>query len=163
MIMKKMKWFSWQFFCCCCISLIFLRLFVFIPVIVNGTSMMNTLHNKEHLLMTKLSKNYNRKDIIVAENPIKENKSIIKRVIGLPGETLEIINDRVYINNHKLKEPYAYFSNKDQSNAVKNYKKIYIPKNRIFVMGDNRYNSFDSREFGTIDINSIQGKIFNFK
>ncbi|EHV2892880.1 signal peptidase I, partial [Enterococcus faecalis] len=114
-------------------------------------------------LMTKLSKNYNRKDIVVAENPIKENKNIIKRVIGLPGETLEIINDKVYINNHKLKEPYAYFSTKDQSNAVKNYKKIYIPKNRIFVMGDNRYNSFDSREFGTIDINSIQGKIFHFK
>lgn len=158
--MKKTKWFDWQMVCFyVCLFLLLLRLFFFTPIVVNGSSMIKTLHNNDHLLMYKLSSNYNRKDIIIAKDPINPNKNVIKRVIGLPGETLEIINNKVYINNHRLDEPYAYFSKKNNTSAIKNYKKIYIPKGRIFIMGDNRYNSFDSREFGTIDIASIKGKI----
>lgn len=94
-------------------------------------------------------------------------KMIIKRVIAITGDTVEVKGDSTLINNKQINEPYAYFlsknSNPDNFNIKhKNtdFANTIVPKNKIFVMGDNRDNSFDSRdsEFGFIDFNQIRGK-----
>jgi len=94
-------------------------------------------------------------------------KLIIKRVIALPGDTIEVRNDTTLINNKRVNESFAYFlsknSNPDNFNIKhKNtdFKSTVVPENKIFVMGDNRDNSFDSRdpEFGFVDINQVKGK-----
>jgi len=144
-----------------------IRYFVFAPIIVDGESMMPTLHNYDRMIVNKLSYTIGepkRFDIVVFH--AEEDKDYIKRVIGLPGDHIEYKNDTLFINGKEYKEPY-----------LEDYKKQVIdgpltepftlqeltgqttvPEGHLFVMGDNRRYSKDSRHIGFIPIEKVVGK-----
>lgn len=129
--------------------------FVFDLIQVSGTSMVPTLHNGDRVAVEKLSlytNNIKRDQIVILDSGDKEHTIYIKRVIGLPGENLEIKNGFVYINGKKLNEPYlkpGTFTSGDI--------KITVPENTVFVLGDNREVSEDSRYIGPIPLNRLKG------
>ncbi|MGQ9604231.1 MAG: signal peptidase I [bacterium] len=96
-----------------------------------------------------------RGDIVVFKHP-GENKDFIKRCIGIAGDTVEIKDDVVYINNIPIEEPYKVL--RPQINAPRNYGPIVVPKGHIFVLGDNRHNSYDSRSWGPLDMKLLKGQ-----
>ena len=130
---------------------ILIRTFIVTPIKVNGTSMSETLQHGDTMLLNKISMKFNkinRFEIVV----IKTSDSyLIKRVIGLPGETIEYKDGILYINNKKVKDPYY----KDKNTI--DFEKVTIPKNNYFVMGDNRGDSIDSRIIGCIEKEDILG------
>ena len=101
-----------------------------------------------------------RGNIIVFKFPLDPSKDYIKRVVGLPGETIQIIRQRVYINDKLLKEPYAHHSqpSSPDSGTRDNMAPLRIPEGHVFVMGDNRENSSDSRVWGVLDLKNLRGK-----
>ncbi len=101
-----------------------------------------------------------RGNIVVFKYPEDESKDFIKRVVGLPGETIQVIQQRVYINDKLLKEPYAHHSQPPSRNSGNrdNMAPLRIPEGHVFVMGDNRENSHDSRMWGTLDLSKLRGK-----
>ena len=101
-----------------------------------------------------------RGDIVVFKFPNEPDKDFIKRVVGLPGETIQVIQQRVYIDDKLLKEPYAHHSQPPSLNSGNrdNMAPTRIPEGHIFVMGDNRENSHDSRMWGTLDLSKLRGK-----
>lgn len=144
------------------VLVIMIRVFVIDIITVEGISMYPTLneyHDKVILEKYKqFTDDYDRGDIVVVK---LENRNIIKRVIGLPNESIEIKNSDVYINGKLFEEPYL-------DDSVKTYPDmtIKIPSDSIFVMGDNREYSSDSRSIGAIKIDDIMGKSvyrFNLK
>lgn len=132
--------------------------------IVSGLSMFPTFHNKDVLLMEKISVKFNtlnREDIIsFREERAGEEVFFIKRIIGLPGETVEIKNGRVYINDILLDE--EFLDDKVQTELPNNKEslKIKLKEDEYFVLGDNRYNSMDSRfdEVGPVKKDDIASK-----
>ena len=112
--------------------------------------------------------NIKRRDLIVFPYPPEPSINYIKRVIGLPGEKLEIKKDLVFINGEPLNEPYAYFepdekfTRQDQDltdlQPVSRYGPVVVPEGKLFVMGDNRYNSADSRYWGFVDSKTVESK-----
>jgi len=145
-----------------------IRFVLFTPIVVDGESMMPTLESGERMIVNKIDyklSDIQRFDIVVFHAP--EKKDYIKRVIGLPGDTLEYKNDQLYINGKKIIEPYLNeykslivdggtltedFSLEDYIGQQK------IPKGHYFVMGDNRRNSKDSRHIGVVAKSDIVGK-----
>lgn len=124
---------------------------------IPSPSMLPTLQIGDRLLIEKVSLKLNgisRGDIIVFDAPTasKLEQVMIKRVIGLPGDTVSIKNSVVYINGTPLEEPYELEKPKDD------FKPYKIPENSVFVMGDNRNNSFDSRYWGEVPLNHVIGK-----
>jgi signal peptidase I len=101
-----------------------------------------------------------RGNIVVFKYPEDPAKDFIKRVVGLPGETIQVIQQRVYINDKLLKEPYANHSQPPSQNSGNrdNMAPLRIPEGHIFVMGDNRENSHDSRMWGVLDLKNLRGK-----
>lgn len=95
-----------------------------------------------------------RGDIIVFKYPVDPTKDYVKRLIGLPGETIEMRNGVVYINNKPLKEPYL------TQPSTGNYGPITVEKGHYFMLGDNRDNSEDSRYWGQLPAKNIKGKVF---
>ena len=147
------------------LGIVLVRTFIVTPVRVNGLSMYNTLDNGEIMLLNKLDYKFNdikRFDIVVVKT---HNDKIIKRVIGLPGESVKIENNTLYIDGKEVKDKYAYEKTEDFNLSDLGYDKI--PKNCYFVMGDNRNNSADSRMIGCVKKKQIKGKanlvIFPFK
>ncbi len=152
-----------------------LKAFVFERAQVEGDSMKNTLHNEQTLIEYKLSSFFgapNRGDIVVIEIqkgmynryvPLVDTQEVdyIKRVIGLPGETIDIENNVVYITNKegkfKLVEPYIIGTTQKLIANIGYEYPYKIPDDSIFVMGDNRNNSSDSRVFGPVKLSSIRG------
>lgn len=132
------------------VVVILIRTFIITPVRVDGDSMKNTLKNGDILLLYKLS-SIDRFDIIVLDEE-KDNEKIIKRVIGLPGETVAIKNGKIYINDKVIDDEYAYGETTD-------YNKVTLKDDEYFILGDNRLISKDSRYFGPIKDNEIKGKI----
>jgi signal peptidase I len=131
-----------------------IRGFVLEPTYVQGPSMLNTMKTGDKVIINKLIYRFvapARGDVIVFHS--SEERDLIKRVIGLPGETIQVKNNHVYINGKMLAEPYLTFSKQTSTVPL-----IKIPDNQLFVMGDNRENSMDSRELGTIPINQIIGR-----
>lgn len=126
---------------------------------VDGISMEPNFHDGELALMNKTyfrgEKNPIRGEVVVVKYPgDPKNKRYLKRVIGLPGETLSIKNDRVYIDNELLKEPYLEYGldlGDDES--------WILGKNQFFLMGDNREFSNDSRVFGVVEERFFIGKV----
>jgi len=112
--------------------------------------------------------NIKRRDMIVFPFPPDPTINYIKRVIGLPGERLEISKDLVFINGEIIDEPYAYFEPKERSSMqakgltdavpVSRFGPIVIPEGKLFVMGDNRYNSADSRYWGFVELVTVKSK-----
>jgi signal peptidase I len=128
-----------------------------INVEVIGKSMEPTLHSGQTLKAQKDISKIKRGDIIIFRFP-KKNKVLIKRVIGLPGEKIRIENEKVFINDKVLDEPYI----KEQMNSSLDENlpvDFVIPVDAYYVMGDNRNNSNDSRSLGVIPIKSILGKL----
>ena len=129
---------------------------------VDGFSMRPTLEDGEFVLVNKLSYRFaevERGDIIVFHFPMNPREELIKRVIGLPGEHLKLLDNHYYINGVLLQEPYLatdlYTYN---GSYLREGAEITIPNNQYFVSGDNRPRSSDSREWGPIDKSSIIGR-----
>lgn len=147
--------------------IIFLCVFV-IPkyviqrTIVDGPSMENTLHDGENLLVEKISykvTGLKRYDIIVFYPYGREHKEYyVKRVIGLPGETVQIIGSDIYINGEIIHEEYGKEAIVRQGIAKE---PLLLGEDEIFVLGDNRTVSLDSRyeEVGPVDIHNVEGKV----
>lgn len=135
--------------------------------IVDGSSMENTLHDKEHLYVEKLSYRFDaldRFDIIVFYPFGRENEEYyVKRIIGLPGETIQIKDQQIYINGEILEEHYGKEPIQDPGRAAE---PITLGEDEYFVMGDNRNISMDSRteEVGNVSKEDIGGRaIFRVK
>lgn len=142
-----------------------LRTFLFTPVLVKGHSMDPTLHDGEHVITLK-NQEIKRFDIITFLAPDEPGKSYIKRVIGLPGDTISYVNDHLIINGKTYNEPYLEKYKQeltDGENLTYNFSLVdvigthTIPEGTVFVMGDNRRISKDSRIIGVIDTKVITG------
>ena len=123
---------------------LFLRKYIFINAVIPSPSMENTIMTGDLLFGSKLSylnKNPERGDIIIFKYPDGETQKFIKRIIGLPGETIKIENAKIYVNGKPLKENYL---KETWINATGPYE-FQVPKNSYFVLGDNRNNSLDAR------------------
>lgn len=153
---------------------IFLIIVVFIlfgvffvqPVVVEGTSMLPQLHDGERLLVNKLVYykiqsvswgHIERGDIVVFWFPNDPDKSYVKRVIGLPGENVEVRNGKVFINGTELKENYL---DAEHNQSLPSWPAKKVDEHHYFVMGDNRDNSSDSRYWGLVPEKYIYGKAF---
>ena len=139
-------------------TVIIIRIFFIDPVRVDGRSMDTTLQNGEIMLLNKIvyrKKDIKRFDIVVIN---QDNKLIIKRVIGLPGETIEYKNNELLIDGRKIDDPYPSTSTDDFS--IEDIGHVKIPGDTYFVMGDNRSNSLDSRypSVGVINKSKILGR-----
>ncbi|MEG2625661.1 MAG: signal peptidase I [Christensenella sp.] len=131
------------------------RAFLFELILVDGPSMQPTLHTSERLAVEKVSRYVGlpaRGDIIIVHYPDGTNNNYVKRAIGLPGETVEVKDSTVYINGEALSEEYT---NKEEAYA--DMQPVVVPQDSIFVMGDNRANSMDSRMVGPIKHEWIVG------
>lgn len=140
------------------IVVILIRTFIVTPVKVNGTSMYPTLKGNEVMLLNKLGR-IDRFDIVVLKID-EENDNLIKRIIGLPGETIEIKDNHIYINDELLEDTYGY-------GVTYNIDKVILEEDEYFILGDNRQVSLDSRVFGKIKRKEIKGTtnfvLFPFK
>lgn len=147
---------------------VFLRTFFFSSYIVDGESMMPTLENGNLLIINKVVDeidDLNLFDVIVFHASSKDD--YVKRIIGLPGDTIEYKNDILYVNNKAIQEPYLEkYKKKIKGQKLTNdftLKSIteneVVPENHIFVLGDNRQESYDSRYFGFVPIDNVVGKV----
>ena len=131
--------------------------FIFQTVSVDGSSMYPTLRNNDRLIIEKVTYYFRRPqpgDIIVMKNPQNTSEKYIKRVIAVEDDKVAIYNNKVYINGNPKDEPYIF------ENKMNDFNEITVPKNTVFVLGDNRNNSKDSRILGPIDLKLILGKTF---
>ena len=158
------------------------RTYMFAPFQIPSGSMLPTIQIGDHIFASMYSygspvpftdiklfqKPVLRGDIIIFPYPRDPSIDYIKRAVGLAGETLEIRYDQVFINGKLLDEPYAYFEPKERlsreaqgltsSSPVSSFGPVVIPDGKIFAMGDNRYNSADSRFWGFVAAKTISGK-----
>ena len=132
------------------IAVILIRTFIITPVRVDGASMDQTLEDGQILLLYKLS-NIDYGDIVVLDEE-KEGEIIIKRIIGMPKDTVSIKDNTVYVNGEELEEDYAYGETSD-------YEEITLGDDEYFILGDNRPISKDSRYFGPVKEDEIIGKV----
>lgn len=136
--------------------IIIIRTFIVTPIRVNGDSMNPTLKDGEIMILNKIGYSINgveRFDIVVVDY---NGDKLIKRVIGLPGETLKYENNILYINGQEVEEPYLNESTEDFNITSLGYSKI--PRDCYFVLGDNRDDSKDSRIIGCVSEKQIKGK-----
>src|SRR5690349_19637053 len=117
--------------------------FLYQPVKVEGTSMAPLLSDQERIFINKFVYRFEpiqRRDVVVFWYPLDRSKSFIKRVIALPGESVEIRQGIVYVNGHAIQEPYV----PPQYEDLSDFGPIRVPKDSYFVMGDHRISSNDS-------------------
>jgi len=142
-----------------------IRTFVVQAFKIPSGSMLPTLQIGDHILVNKFLYYFvplERGDIIVFKFPQDETRDFIKRVIGLPGETFEVRGKQVLINGVPVSEPYAVYSDGLLSRSAEREQvgPITIPPGKLFMMGDNRDHSMDSRVWGLLDMQKIKGKAF---
>ena len=137
-----------------------LKTFVLQGYVVNGESMLPTLQNRDFLFGEKISykvSGFQYGDIVVIGlDDTYQRKHIIKRVIGLEGDKIEVKDGYVYRNGKKLSEKFI----REPGKIAEDFNQITVPKDHIFVMGDNRNNSSDSRVFGAFSYDEVNAKIF---
>src|SRR5271156_1991128 len=132
-------------------------IFLYQPVKVEGTSMAPLLSDQERIFINKFVYRFEpieRGDVVVFWYPLDRSKSFIKRVVGLPGETIELRRGHLFLDSRELAESYVPASFFDGSS----YGPLQIPANGYFVMGDHRDSSNDSRMFGAVSREFIYGK-----
>ena len=133
------------------VAALLIRTFIFTPVKVDGSSMVPTLHNGEILILKKYDKTYERFDIVVIDY---NGEKLVKRIIGMPGENIKYKNDKLYVNGKKIEEPVEL---ETENFSLINLGYNKIPDDYYLVLGDNRYNSTDSRTIGLISKDDILG------
>ncbi|WP_423784975.1 signal peptidase I [Halobacillus litoralis] len=154
---SKSEWLEWLKAIAVAITLAFiLRTFFFATSIVEGASMDPTLQNGERVMFNKIIYYIDepeRGDIVIIERPVK---SYVKRIIGLPGDTVEIRDHELYVNGEKETQEYL---SEDAASATRDYGPVDVPDGKYFVMGDNRSISKDSRNgLGFIEEDEIIGR-----
>lgn len=155
------------------IAALLVRVYVLQQFYISGPSMETTMFSNDRVLVNKLSyrlHDIHRGDVVVFDRVTMNGSSIahddlIKRVIGLAGESVEIRQCRVYINGNVLPEPYLPERDTTQTDPtsrcrVVSMKAVDVPDGHVFVMGDNRPESFDSRSFGAIPESLVVGRAF---
>ena len=146
---------SWIYLICIAFVISFLlRAYVIQPYRVQMTSMVATLEPNDLVLVEKVSYRFSkphRGDVVVFIPPNNPRDKYIKRIIGLPGETVSVQSGVVYINGKPLQEPYV-------DSPMSDMPEVKVPYDSVFVMGDNRSVSLDSRAFGPVKISSIIGR-----
>lgn len=123
---------------------------------VEGQSMEPNLHSDQRLVVEKVSYRFHgpqRFDVVVLKLPIQGDELLIKRIVGLPGETVEIRDGLIYINGEPLDEPFT-----DSDTRPGRSERVMVPPLHVFVLGDNRNHSNDSRSFGPVPIENIVGR-----
>ena len=134
--------------------IILFKIFIFNFILVKGDSMNPKYKNNDFMFLNKIIYSFKpirRGEVIVLKY---RNNDLIKRVIGLPNDKIKVENGKLYINNKEVKENYI-----NSYTASYDFDEITLKDNEYFVMGDNRYNSYDSRNFGTIMKNNIIGRV----
>ena len=137
-----------------------IRTFIVTPIKVNGLSMYDTLKGDEIMILWKLGK-IERYDIVVADVKVSGSDDVvIKRVYGLPGETISCEEGKIYINGNRIEDEYGYRETSD-------FGPVTLGENEYFLLGDNREISLDSRVFGAVTKEEIEGTtnfiLFPFK
>ena len=136
------------------VVVVLIRTFIITPVRVDGLSMYPTLKDGEILLLKKYDKSFDRFDIVVVKYG---NTKIVKRIIGLPGDNLKFINNKLYINGEIINEDFLNDNVKTADFNINKFNIDIIPEGYYFVMGDNRGNSTDSRIIGVVPSKNILG------
>jgi signal peptidase I len=136
-----------------------LIVFIYQPVKVEGTSMMPGLTDQERIFINKYEYklgvgSIERGDLVVFHFPLDRSQSYIKRIVGLPGDSIEIQQGTVYVNGNKLDESYVPDEYRDRVTKPRES----VPVNKYFVLGDHRSSSNDSRVWGFVDRSDIYGK-----
>lgn len=175
---------SWVPFVIFALVIISLRVFVLQPVRVSGHSMDPTLADNQRLMVLKPAK-LARFDIIVCQEPGEEDKEVVKRLIGLPGDQVAVKDDQLYINGELMQEPFldTYLNLFKEGKLAEEYSynagyqqlaetataftspdfEVEVKPGEYFLMGDNRLISYDSRRFGQVTKEAIVGKaIFSY-
>ncbi len=156
---------------------LFIRTFVVQAFKIPSSSMEPTLQVGDHLLVNKFIygikfpfietkyfqfKKPQRGDIIVFIYPKDRSKDFIKRVIGTEGEKIEIVHNKIYVNNQLIDDPWGHYDEKSASTKylqpMERFGPVTVPVNSVFVLGDNRDNSQDSRFWGFVNGNEVKGK-----
>jgi signal peptidase I len=154
---------------------LFIRTFIVQAFKIPSGSMLETLQIGDHILVNKFIygikipftdgqilipiKEPQRGDIVVFKYPEDPSKDFIKRVVAVAGDTVSIADKQLYVNGEPVTdEPYAMYSR--YPTHVDNMRPVKVPENKLFVMGDNRDNSHDSRFWGFVDLSSVKGKAF---
>jgi signal peptidase I len=135
----------------------FVIIFLYQPVKVEGTSMLPGLEDQERIFINKFVYHLEpieRGDIVVFHYPRDPSKSYIKRVIGIAGDRVGIVEGNVFLNGRELREGYVPFEYEDQRSMPE----MVVPPDSYFLLGDHRSLSNDSREFGPVEQNYIYGK-----
>lgn len=151
-----------------------IRTFVIQAFKIPSESMLNTLLVGDHLLASKFAygvkipfshvyiwqgKDPQRGDIIIFEYPNDPGTDFIKRVIGVPGDIIEVRNKQLYRNGEPVKEDYIRFTEPDRIQPIRdNFGPVTVPQDKYFVMGDNRDNSMDSRFWGFVSRSAVRAK-----
>lgn len=154
----------------------FIRTFVIQAFKIPSGSMKDTLLIGDHILVNKFIYGIkvpfsgttlipvtqpDRGDVVVFKYPVDPSKDFIKRVIGIAGDKIEIKNKQVYVNDKPVVQDFAiYTDSRIESGQRDNMAAITVPENSIFMMGDNRDNSADSRFWGYVDLKAVKGKAF---
>ncbi|MDT8378037.1 MAG: signal peptidase I [Desulfotignum sp.] len=154
---------------------LFIRTFVVQAFKIPSGSMLETLQIGDQILVNKFIygvkipftdgkvlipfKTPERGDIVVFEYPEDPSKDFIKRVVAVAGDTVSIVDKQLYVNGEPVTdEPYAHYSR--MPTYVDNMQPVKVPENKLFVMGDNRDNSHDSRFWGFVDLSAVKGEAF---
>jgi signal peptidase I len=163
--MKKILLIFWELVKIALIALIIvipIREFVFQPFFVRGQSMEPNFHDFDYLIIDEISYRIHppqRGDVVVFRNPLNPSQRFIKRIVGLPGETVRILEGKVIIEKDGqtfVLNESSYFS---QEMVTPGEKVVTLKENEYFVLGDNRSLSFDSRSFGPVPKEYIIGKV----
>lgn len=143
---------------------LFIYYFAIQPHKVSGASMEPNFHDKDFILTDKVTYKFNEPkhgDIIVFKNPNNEAQDFIKRIIALPGDKIMLKEGHIYINGDLVKESYLDSNLVTRSGAfLSEGKEITVEENDLITLGDNRNNSYDSKDWGYLPMKNIIGKAF---
>lgn len=134
-----------------------IRMFLVQPFYVEGASMEPNFYQNEYLIINEIAYRFeepSRGEVIIFKNPKNTKNYFIKRVIGLPGETVEVQSGKVFVNGQELDEPYI------KNFSTQSYEAQTLSDTEYFFLGDNRINSYDSRTFGPVDRKYVIGKVW---